>query len=105
MIFFSTKKSKKSSKDNVYFQLFATDKEFGHAAPMKYKNEANLDTKQLVQNIGSPDTTLMDAAREEKSKEEYQFLNSAKTTLRVLEEGNPWARRSELHIVIFKDLV
>ena len=50
--------------------------------------------KRLAKEIGAPDAIISDAAREQTSMNLRKFLVSIGTTLRVLEEGTPWANKA-----------
>jgi hypothetical protein len=52
-----------------------------------------------------PDAIIADAAREQKSLELRKFCSEIGTTLRVLEEGTPWANKAELYIGLIKEAV
>ena len=96
--FFATKKAGKSSRGHNCCQLFVTDKGFVYVVPMKSKSEVLQAVKQFAKEIGAPEALTCDAAREQKSKEVKKFCHEIGTTLRVLEEGTPWANKAELHI-------
>ena len=67
---------------------------------------SNLDAvKQFAKTVGAPDALITDAAKAETSKAMRQFCNEIGTTLRVLEEGTPWANKAELYIGIIKEAV
>lgn len=103
--FFATKKAKKSSRGNTCCQLFVTDKGFVYVVPMKSKSEVIHAVKQFAKEIGAPDAIISDAAREQKSQELRKFCNEIGTSLRILEEGTPWANRAELYIGLIKEAV
>ena len=52
-----------------------------------------------------PDALICDAAGEQTSKDLRKFCSEIGTTLRVLEEGTPWANKAELYIGIVKAAV
>ncbi len=89
--FFATKKAGKSSRGNSCCQLFVTDKGFIHVVPMKAKSDVLQAVKEFAKAIGAPEAIICDAAREQKSEALRKFLGELGTTLRVLEEGTPWA--------------
>ena len=89
--FFSTKKGGKSSRSNLCCQLFVTDKGFLYVVPLKCKSEVMSVVKQFIKEIGAPDAIVCDMLIEQTSPEVKTFLNDIGTTLRVLEEGTPWA--------------
>ena len=47
----------------------------------------------------------MDGQISQKQKKTKKFCHQVGTTLRVLEEGTPWANRAELYIGLFKEAV
>ena len=100
--FFATTKAGKSSRGFTCMQLFVTDKGFVYVVPMKSKSEVPQALKQFAKEIGAPDAIICDAAREQTSKEVRQFCHKIGTSLRVLEEGTPWANRAELYIGLMK---
>jgi hypothetical protein len=103
--FFATKKAGKSSRQNTCCQLFVTDKGFVYVVPMKSKSEVLQAVKEFAKEIGAPEAIICDAAREQKSKSLRKFLGEIGTTLRVLEEGTPWANKAELYIGLIKEAV
>jgi hypothetical protein len=54
-------------------QLFATDKGFVYAVPMKRKWEVLLAMKQFAKEIGAPDAFVADMSSEQMSKEANAF--------------------------------
>jgi hypothetical protein len=102
---FATKKAGKSSRGHSCCQLFVTNKGFIYAVPMKSKLEVLQAVKEFPKEIGAPDAIICDAASEQKSKALRKFLGEIGTTLRVLEEGTPWANKAELYIVLIKEAV
>ena len=103
--FFATKKAGKSTRGNTCCQLFVTDKGFVHVIPMRSKGDVLAATKEFAKEIGAPDAIISDSAREQKSWPLRKFLNEIGTTLRLLEEGTPWANKAELYIGIIKEAV
>jgi hypothetical protein len=103
--FFATKKAGKSSRGHTCCQLFVTDKGFVYVVPMKSKSEVLQAVKQFAKEIGAPDTIISDAAGEQRSNELRKFCSEIGTTLRLLEEGTPWANKAELYIGIIKEAV
>ena len=61
--------------------------------------------KQFATEIGAPDAIICDAAREQTSPDLRKFYNDMGTSLRVLEEGTPWANKAELYIGLIKEAV
>ena len=103
--FFATKKAGKSTRGHTCCQLFVTDKGFLYVVPMKSKSEVILALKQFSKEIGAPDAIIADSANEQKSQDIKRFLGEIGTTLRILEEGTPWANRAELYIGLLKEAV
>ena len=103
--FFATKKSGKSSRQNTCCQLFVTDKGFVYVVPMKSKSEVLQAVKQFAKEIGAPEAIICDMAGEQTSHKLRKFCSDIGTTLRVLEEGTPWANKAELYIGLIKEAV
>jgi hypothetical protein len=103
--FFATKKAGKSSRGHNCCQLFVTDKGFIYVVPMKSKAEALQAVKQFAKEIGAPDALIYDKAGEQTSNELKKFCQDIGTTMRVLEEGTPWANKAELYIGLIKEAV
>ena len=103
--FFATKKGGKSSRGNTCCQLFVTDKGYIYMVPMRSKADVLLAIKQFAKEIGAPDAIVCDASKEQTKTDLKRFLNSIGTTLRVLEEGTPWANRAELYVGLMKEAV
>ena len=103
--FFATKKAGKSSRGNNCMQLFVTDKGYVYVVAMKSKGDVPLALKVFAKEIGAPDAIICDAAGEQTSHELKRFCQQMGTTLRVLEEGTPWANRAELYIGLIKEAV
>jgi hypothetical protein len=103
--FFATKNHGKSSRGHTCCQLFVTDKGFLYVVPMRSKSEVMQAVKQFAKDVGAPDAIISDAAREQTSMNLRKFLGSIGTTLRVLEEGTPWANKAELYIGLIKEAV
>jgi hypothetical protein len=103
--FFATKKAGKSSRSNTCCQLFVTDKGYVYVVPMKSKIEVLQAVKQFAKEIGAPDAIICDMAGEQTSQSLKKFCNEIGTTLRVLEEGTPWANKAELYIGLIKEAV
>ena len=83
-------------------QLFVTDEGFVHVIPTTKKSEVPMALKMSAKDIGAPDAIICDAAREQISKEVRDFCYKIGTSIRVLEEGTPWANRAELYIGLLK---
>ena len=103
--FFATSKVQKSKRGNTCCQLFVTDKGYVYVVPMKSKSEVLLAVKQFAKEIGAPDAIICDMSGEQTSKAVRQFCSEIGTTLKVLEEGTPWANRAELYIGLIKEAV
>ena len=103
--FFATKKIGKSTRGNTCCQLFVTDKGFVYVIPMRFKRDLPAAIRAFAKAVGAPDTIICDHAKEQVSKEVKGFLNKIGTTLKVLEEGTPWANRAELYIGLIKEAV
>ena len=103
--FFATKKGGRSSRGHTCAQLFVTDKGFVYVVPMKRKSEVLQAVKQFAKEVGAPDAIICDVAKEQTSSDLRRFCNAMGTTLRVLEEGTPWANKAELYIGLIKEAV
>ena len=103
--FFATSKGGKSSRGHTCCQLFVTDKGYIHVIPMKTKNEVLQAVKQFAKAVGAPDAIVCDASGEQTSEGLKKFLHAIGTTLRLLEEGTPWANKAELYIGLIKEAV
>ena len=103
--FFATKKAGKSSRGHTCCQLFVTDKGFVYVVPMTSKSEVLQAVKQFAKEIGAPEAIICDMSGEQTSKSLRKFCQEIGTTLRVLEEGTPWANKAELYIGLIKEAV
>ena len=103
--FFATRKSGKSSRGHTCCQLFVTDKGFVYVVPMRTKSEVLQAVKQFAKEIGAPDAIICDMSHEQTSRSLRKFCGEIGTTLRVLEEGTPWANKAELYIGLIKEAV
>jgi hypothetical protein len=103
--FFATKKAGKSSRGHTCCQLFATDKGFVHVVPMKSKSEVLQAVKQFAKEVGAPEPIICNMAGKQTSQDLRKFCNEIGTTMRVLEEGTPWANKAELYIGLIKEAV
>jgi hypothetical protein len=103
--FFATKKAGKSSRQNTCCQLFVTDKGFVYVVPMRSKSEVLQALKQFAKEIGAPEAIICDMAGEQTSRDLRKFCNDIGTTLKLLEEGTPWANKAELYIGLIKEAV
>ena len=86
-------------------KLSVTDKGFVHVIPMKKRSEVLLVLKMFAKEVGTPDAIICDAAREQISQSVRDFCYKIGTSLRVLEEGTPWANRAKLYIGLLKEAV
>ena len=103
--FFSTKNAGKSTRKNTCCQLFVTDKGFVYVVPMKSKVNVLDAVKQFAKEIGAPDALIFDMSGEQTSQPMRKFCHKIGTSLRVLEEGTPWANKAELYIGLIKEAV
>eukprot|EP00980_Cylindrotheca_fusiformis_P019051 scaffold6423_cov89-Cylindrotheca_fusiformis.AAC.1 len=103
--FFATKKARKSSRGNTCCQLFVSDTGFVYCVPMSSRSEVLQAVKRFAKEVGAPEAIISDAASEQKSKSLRRFMGEIGTTLRILEEGTPWANRAELYIGLLKEAV
>ena len=104
--FFATLKGGKSSRHNTCCQLFVTEKGFVYVVPMRSKSEVLQAVKQFAKEIGAPEAIVCNASKEQTEKLDLKrFLHEIGTTLRVLEEGTPWANKAELYIGLIKEAV
>ena len=103
--FFAKKKGGKSTRGHTCVQLFVTDKGFVHVALMKSKSEVLQALKQFAKEVGAPDAIVCDCSGEQTSNKVRKFCLDMGTTLRVLEEGTPWANKAELCIGLIKEAV
>ena len=72
---------------------------------MSSNSEVEQAVKQFAKEVGAPDAIICDASGEQTSKSLKRFLGEIGTTLRVLEEGTPWANKAELYIGLIKEAV
>jgi hypothetical protein len=82
-----------------------TDKRFVYVVPMKSKAEILQAVKQFAKEIGAPDAIIGDMAGEQTSHALKRFCQEIGTTIRVLEEGTPWANKAKLYIGLIKEAV
>ena len=80
-------------------------RDYVYVVPMSSKSEVLQAVKEFAKEIGAPEAVICDAAREQKSKSLRKFLGEIGTTLRILEEGTPWANKAELYIGLIKEAV
>ncbi len=103
--FFATKKAGKSTRNNTCCQLFVTDKGFVYVVPLKTKANVLDAVKQFAKEIGATDPLIFDMSGEQTSQPMRKFCHKIGTSLRVLEEGTPWANKAELYIGLVKEAV
>jgi Reverse transcriptase (RNA-dependent DNA polymerase) len=105
--FFATKKKGrgKSSRGHTCVQLFVSDTGFVFVVPMKSKSQVPQAMKMFAKEVGAPDSFICDHSGEQTSKEVKDFCHLIGSSLRILEEGTPWANRSELYIGLLKEAV
>jgi hypothetical protein len=103
--FFATKKAGKSTRNNTCCQLFVTDKGFVYVVPLKSKANVLDAVKQFAKEIGAPDALIFDMSGAQTSQQMRKFCREIGTSLRVLEEGTPWANKAELYIGLIKEAV
>jgi len=101
--FFATSKGGRSSRGNTCCQLFVTDKRYVHVIPMKSKKQVLQAVKQFAKEIGALDALICDASGEQTSNDLKKYLNDIGTSLRILEQGTPWANKAELYIGLLKE--
>jgi hypothetical protein len=103
--FFATKKASKSTRNNTCCQLFVTDKGFVYVVPLKSKANVLDAVKQFAKEVGAPDALIFDMSGEQTSINLKKFCLEIGTSLKVLEEGTPWANKAELYIGLIKEAV
>lgn len=86
-------------------QLFVSDTGFVFVVPMKSKAEVPKAMKMFAKEIGAPEAFVCDHSGEQTSKEVREFCHLIGSSLRILEEGTPWANRAELYIGLLKEAV
>lgn len=104
--FYATKsKTLKSLRQNTCCQLFVTDKGYMFVCPMEKEADVLLALKLFAKDVGAPEALVTDGARAETSAEIKKFCINIGTTLKILEQGTPWANLAELYIGILKSAV
>jgi hypothetical protein len=103
--FFATKNASKSTRNNTCCQLFVTDKGFVYVVPLKSKANVLDAVKQFAKEVGAPDALIFDMSGEQTSINLKKFCLEIGTSLKVLEEGTPWANKAELYIGLIKEAV
>ena len=66
--------------------------------PTKSKGEAKHALRLFCKEIGVPTAFICDQSGEQTSKEVNEYIGNVGSSLRLLEEGTPWANRAELVI-------
>jgi hypothetical protein len=61
--------------------------------------------KQFAKEIGAPDALIFDMSGKQTLQPIRKFCHEIGTSLRVLEEGTPWANKAELYIGLIKEAV
>ena len=107
---FATSKGGKSVRGNTCAQIFTTDRGFIAAYPMQSKSQVKQAIRLFCKEIGVPSVFIGDQSGEQTSNDVRQYIKSVGSSLRLLEEGTPWANRAELIIghlkaAVRKDLV
>jgi hypothetical protein len=72
---------------------------------MKARREVLQAVKLFAKEVGALDAIICDPIQEHKSAPLKAFLGKIGTSLRLLEEGTPWANKAELFIGILKEAV
>ena len=81
------------------------EKGFVYVLPMKSNSEVLQAIKKFSKQIGASDDIIPDAVSERKFQALWKIFFEMGTTLRVLEEVNPWANKAKLYIGIMKEVV
>ena len=95
---FSTKDGGKSLRGNTCAQIFATDKGYIACYPMTSKAEVKKAIRLFCKEVGVPSAFICDQSGEQTSHDVTNFIGDVGSSLRLLEEGTPWANRAELVI-------
>ena len=95
----------KSLRQNTCCQLFVTDKGYIYVCPLEKESDVLLALKLFAKEIGVPEALVTDGAKAETSAEVKRFCINIGTTLKILEQGTPWANLAELYIGILKSAV
>ena len=94
-----------STRGNKYAQLYVSDRGYVAIYPMTSQSEFNDTLHSFCKEIGVPITLVMDGHKAQTSRATRKFCHQVGTTLRILEEGTPWANRAELYIGLLKEAV
>ena len=95
----------KSTRQNTMAQLFVSDKGYVCIYPMRSQSEFPEALHCFCKEVGVPVTLVMDGFSAQKQTKIKKFCHQIGTTLRILEEGTPWANRAELYVGLFKEAV
>ena len=98
-------KASKSTRNNLYLQVFVSDKGFVAVYCMERKSDFKDALHLFCKEIGVPISLVVDPSGEQTSKAVRKFCNQVGTTLRVLEESTQWANRAELYIGFLKKAI
>ena len=72
---------------------------------MKRKGDVLQAMKQISKEIGASDAIVCDAVGEKTSDDLRKICQDIGTSLRILEEGTPWANKAELYVGLLKEAV
>ena len=72
------------------------DKGVVYVVQVKFKSKVMNYLKESAKDIGDLDLIICDAASEHRSKYLRNLLGKIGTTMRVIEEGNPWKNKAKL---------
>ena len=95
---FSKKFGGKSLRGNTCAQIFATDKGYIACYPMASKADVKKAIRLFCKEVGVPSAFICDQSGEQTSRDVTNFIGDVGSSLRLLEEGTPWANRAELVI-------
>ena len=102
---FASGNHSKSLRGNTCAQIFTTDKGYIAVYPLMKKGDVPRAIKLFCKEVGVPDAFICDQSMEQTSKQVKAFIGDVGSSLRVLEEGTPWANRAELVIGQLKQAV
>ena len=72
---------------------------------MEKESDVLLTLKLFAKDVGLPEDLVTDGTKAETSAEVKIFCINIGTTLKILEQGTPWANLAELYIGILKSAV
>ena len=98
-------KSAKSTRGNLYLQVFVSDKDFVAVYSMELKSDFKDTLHLFCKKVGVPIDIVVDPSGEQTSKHVRKFCNQVGTTLRILEESTQWANRADLYIGLLKKAI